>query len=380
MSKVVFMTGATGNIGAKLVSAILAGDDSCRLILLVRANSAEHARARVKSSVTVVSPEFPFDRYSRRISVLPGDITHDDLGFSGSLYNEVASQVTDIIHSAAATGFLLPVEAARRINLGGTINVMNLARKAADKGQLRGVAHVSTAFVNTGNGRPIGEEDFLVRRDFLHGYDQTKWEAERYIRSAMSWLPVTVFRPSVIVGDSNTGCTSAFNVLYTPLRLICHGQIDTLPAEPEVRLDVVPSDYVADAIHHIFIRKGKCSGRTFHITAGGDKSLTIGQIIDGTLNLAAKYYPRSCANGVRFVAPSLFDAAFGGGGNGNNRIFRMIKVFEPYMTRQMIFDDSGTRAALHGSKIAVKSLSEYFETIVRHCFDTRWGKQVRRAA
>lgn len=377
MSKNILITGATGSIGAKLVATILRGDTTTRVILLVRGESEAKALARVQGSLKIVSPELATSDFSGRIGIVTGDITRNKLGVSDSTYGRLTSEVTDIIHSAAATGFLTPLESAREINLGGTRNVMTFAARAADRGRLRAIAHVSTAYVNSNCQQTIYEHTFSERCEFLHSYDQTKWEAEQYVRGLMSSLPIVIFRPSVVVGDSHTGRTSAFNVLYTPLRFICQGQVSVLPGYPDVKLDVVSSDYVADVIHHIFVRKSDGIGNTYQIVAGPDKSLTIDEIVKRTLNHAAAHLGRTDLAPVRWLPPARFDSLCG---DSSNRLVRMIKIFQPYMSRHLRFDNTHTQTALRGSGIELRHLAEYFDTIIGYCLASNWGRRERQAA
>lgn len=377
MSKAILITGATGSIGAKLVSTILKGDSDTRVILLVRGNCEAEARTRVEGSLRIVSPELKTSQYNGRIDIVTGDITRANLGVSNSTYERLLSEVTDIVHSAAATGFLTPLASAREINLGGTKNVMTFAAQAADRGRLHGVAHISTAYVNSSCKSTIYENTFASRCSFLHSYDQTKWEAEHYVRKLMSSLPIAIFRPSVVVGDSHTGRTSAFNVLYTPLRFICQGQVSVLPGCPDVKLDVVSSDYVADVIHHIFVKKSGGIGNTYQIVAGVEKSLTIDEIVGRTLDFAAAFRGRADMQPVRWLSPELFDSLCG---DKANRLVRMIKIFQPYMSRHLRFDNTNTQSALEGSGIALKHLADYFDTIIGYCLTSNWGRSERRAA
>jgi len=81
-------------------------------------------------------------------------------------------------------------------------------------------------------------------------------------------MPVVIFRPSIVVGDSSTGRLNLFNVLYTPLRFVCRGDLPVIPCRRRTVLDIVPVDYVAGAICYIIFQAQKAAGKIFHITAG----------------------------------------------------------------------------------------------------------------
>ena len=80
-------------------------------------------------------------------------------------------------------------------------------------------------------------------------------------------LPVTVLRPSIIVGERDSGWTQSFNVLYWPLRAFSRGAYVALPARRDAPVDVVSVDYVADAIFALS-QAPEAEGATYHLTAG----------------------------------------------------------------------------------------------------------------
>jgi thioester reductase-like protein len=282
MNKIVFLTGATGLVGGNLIPRILKDHSITRLVLLIRGGSDREAELRVDQMLEVVTPEIDKDQAKRCIQVVRGDITLDRLGLSENLYNSLAKEVTHIIHSAATVQFQLPLECASLINCTGTKNVMTLAQCAQKTGRLKGVAYVSTAYVSGNLGGRILETELDCGQQFSNTYERTKLESEKIVRQLMNELPITIFRPSIIVGDSKTGRTTAFNVLYPPLKLIHHGLIQVLPGSENNPLDVVPVDFVADAIDHVFLKTEQGIGKTYHLTAGeGNSTLAPSEIHAG---------------------------------------------------------------------------------------------------
>src|SRR5439155_15717510 len=130
--------------------------------------------------------------------------------------------------------------------------------------------HISTAYVAGTHAGRFFERDFDVGQSFRNSYEQSKFEAERLVRS---WpgLPFTILRPSIVVGDRNSGWTAAFNVLYWPLRALSRGLFAAVPAYPSAPVDVVSIDYVADAVYALCEQAGG-TGETYHLTAGANAS------------------------------------------------------------------------------------------------------------
>src|SRR5436190_5856563 len=107
-------------------------------------------------------------------------------------------------------------------------------------------------------------------------------------------MPVQIFRPSIVGGDSLTGYTTAFNVIYSPLRAFARGTYAAIPGRASAPVDVVPVDYVADAI---FGLAGRPS--TVHHLTAGEQAATLGELV----KLATGYFERSRP---RMVSPWLY--------------------------------------------------------------------------
>jgi long-chain acyl-CoA synthetase len=112
----------------------------------------------------------------------------------------------------------------------------------------RSAGDISTAYVAGEHTGQFNEDDLDVGQRFRNAYEQSKFEAESLVASRRARLPITVLRPSIVVGESDSGWTTSFNVVYWPLRAFSRGAYLALPARREAPVDVVPVDYVADAI------------------------------------------------------------------------------------------------------------------------------------
>ena len=231
---------------------------------LVRARNGEEAQARLAAAL---APRLPDQSaWEDRIVAVPGDLTQPGLGLDARMRDELAERVDWVIHGAASVSFTLPLEQARAINVSGTQRVLDFAEDCAARGGLRRLSHVSTAYVaGTHRGR-FGEDDLDVGQTFNNSYEQSKWEAERRVRAHASHLPIQVLRPSIVVGETDSGWTSSFNVIYTPLRAFARGVLPAIPARRSAPVDVVSVSYVADAI--LALGDGTHPCRTYHLTAG----------------------------------------------------------------------------------------------------------------
>jgi long-chain acyl-CoA synthetase len=267
MGGLILLTGATDFLGAQIARLLLQGTDH-RLAVLVRGQNESDARRRLES-VWSAWPETKGAARSDRVRVLSGELNRPDLGLGPYNYAQLRGALTHVVHAAAELKLDGKLEELRRINVEGTARLLELVRAAhADHG-LERYAHVSTAYVAGCRTGEVAEEQLTDRYGFANAYEQTKYEAELQVRAAMRDLPGSVFRPGMVVGDSHTGEVRAFNTVYVPLRLYLSGRLRLVPARPELSLNMVPVDYVANSIAKLLFDP-RAIGLTFHLTVHSD--------------------------------------------------------------------------------------------------------------
>jgi len=273
----VLLTGATGFLGTQVARRLLHEMD-LTVIALVRAENqaaAAHRLARawwdwpeLGSALTPPLPgKGPGERWEGlRVEILPGDVSLPHLGLDEATYSRLAGRITHIIHTAADLRVDAPLDELRKTNFQGTANMLELARLAQRGHGLERYAHVSTAYVAGGRSGAIPEADLTGEYGFSCTYELSKYEGECLVQSAKNELPVSVFRPGMIVGASDTGEIRTFNTFYFPLRLYLTGKLPIIPADPALPVNIVPVDYVAEAIVRLtFCPEAK--GLNFHLTA-----------------------------------------------------------------------------------------------------------------
>ncbi len=356
----VLLTGATGFVGMELLARYLQRGDR-DVVTLVRADSPEGAQARIDG---VLENLFGADApaYRDRVHAVAADMTAPGLGIGDAERDRVAERVTKIIHSAASVSFTLPLEEARAINRDGTRRMLELADLTRDRGGLECYAHISTAFVSGDHPGPFAECDADVGQRFHNSYEQSKFEAEQLIRAHD--LPYTILRPSIVVGDRNNGWTSAFNVLYWPLRAFARGLFTAVPAIPSAAVDVVSVDYVADAAYTLC--ETSCGNRTtYHLTAGEDAS-TIAELA----GLASRYFRKPVP---RIVSPAEFATLTLGA--AERKALEAGSEYFPYFCMEGTFDDRETRKRLEPDGITTAPLRDYVDRLLDFATRARWGKR-----
>src|SRR5205085_8238851 len=184
-----------------------------------------------------------------RIEVLEGDIGERGLGLSGDQLSRLRSDVTIAYHLAAIYDLAVPLDIAQRVNVDGTGNVLELC---AGCKKLERLNYVSTAYVAGDRTGVVYEHELVLGQHFKNHYESTKFQAEMWVRDAMAEVPVTIYRPAIVVGDSRTGETQKFDGPYYMLRTISRtmkmgGRIPQFGAS-DAPFNVVPVDFVVDAL------------------------------------------------------------------------------------------------------------------------------------
>jgi thioester reductase-like protein len=333
----VLLTGATGFVGREILSRFLDRDDR-RVYALVRAEDDDRAAGRL--------PAHP------RLTAVAGDIETVGLGLSGDARERMRSEVTSVLHCAASVSFDLPLAESREVNVEGTRRMLDFARTCP---RLERFSYVSTAYVAGEPKRVFREDQLAVGQSFRNAYERSKFEAELAVRREGAGLPLQIFRPSIVVGDSRTGRTSSFNVLYGPLKAFARGKVPAIPARRDSPVDIVPVDYVADRVHDLVT--GGPDG-TFHLVAGRNAT-TVGRLLEMSAAALDRPEPRVLSPGLyrRWVHPWL---------RRKYRGLRKLEVYFPYFWMRVRFDD---RRLGPGPKV-----EDYFHRLVHYAQAARWGR------
>lgn len=239
-ARTIFLTGFPGFIAARLVER-LASDDG-QLFLLVQPQFVETSIKRVEEIAE--RKNIPLENFA----LIEGDITLPGLGMSADDAALVRETTTDVFHLAAIYDLAVDRHAAYAINFEGTKNVNAFAAAMPD---LRRYSYISTCYVAGKRTGEVREDELEHNAGFRNYYEESKYLGEMEVERLKPRLPLTIFRPSVVVGDSVTGETVKYDGIYylvqylrkTPglLRFVNVGNAD-------VRLNLVPVDFVVDGI------------------------------------------------------------------------------------------------------------------------------------
>jgi thioester reductase-like protein len=353
-----FVTGATGLLGGLVVRRLLATTPDATVYALVRDPAHWPAAARrLGLAGSAVTP-------------IAGDLTRPGLGVTAADRARLARDVRFVLHTAADTTFSRPLADARAVNRDGTRRVLELAH---DWPSVERVAYVSTAFVaGCRTGRIAEDATDAGDAGWMNGYEQSKAEAEREVRAWRGeW---TILRPSTVVCDDAGGAVTQHNAVHRALRLYHAGLAAMMPTAPGSALDVVPADYVADAIAALAFAPA-LAGETLHLCAG-EGALPLDELLDVTYAVWA----RDAAWRRRGIArPALTDAATYAlfertveetGDARLRRVTRSLSHFIPQLALPKRFDTARADRALGRPAPAPR---DYWPRLVERLVNAAWG-------
>ncbi|MGA3082753.1 MAG: SDR family oxidoreductase, partial [Terracidiphilus sp.] len=187
--ELIFITGATGFLGARLVRELLERQPLATLALLIRDQARQTGRQRADALVPEAARQ--------RVEVYSGDVGQPNCGLASAAFERLSAETTRVVHCAATVRFDHTLDEARRINVEGTRRVLDFAAAARN---LRSLAYVGTAYVAGEREGLVREDELAVGQSYRNTYEQTKAEAEALVRSRLGELPGVILRPSIIVG------------------------------------------------------------------------------------------------------------------------------------------------------------------------------------
>jgi thioester reductase-like protein len=335
----IFLTGSTGYIGAHVASNLL--ESGAALNLLVRARDAREAELRLWQALQL-HLKFPrfYEFLQTRIRVFRGDLTSSGFGLSQDEYDRLVHTTDSVIHCAASLN-RKSEKSCLNVNLRGTLEVLTLARHAEHYHGLRRFSQVSTVAVAGRRSNEVVTEDRSIdwdRSDY-DPYARTKKFCEHMMRVLLPDTPKTVFRPSIVLGDSRYPETTQFEMVKAFVFL---AGLPVLPFRPADKIDIVNVDFVADAIATLH-QKDQPRYDTYHLSSG-EESQTFRQLTSALAAAQQKRAPifvpfmeKPFGGSVDFLSNRKGSIAYGAS---------LMKVFMPYLVWNTVFDNTRVTSEL----------------------------------
>lgn len=336
----IFLTGSTGYIGAH-VAANLLQNYGAPLNLLVRAKEPQEAEDRLWRALQLhLDFKTFYEHLQARVRIYRGDLTSERFGLAQDEYDRLVHSTDSVIHCAASLN-RKSEKSCMNVNLRGTLEVIKLAQHVDHYHGLRRFSHVSTVAVCGHRQDEVVTEENSIdwNRSDYDPYARTKKFCEHMIRQLLPDAPKTIFRPSIVLGDSRRAETTQFDMVRAFVFL---AGLPVLPLRSKDRVDIVNVDFVADAIATLHVKE-KTQYDTYHLSSGRE-SQTFKQI---TASLAAA----RGKNGPMYLP--FLEKPFSGTvdmlSNRKNPIGRgaaLMKVFMPYLTFNTVFDNTRVTSEL----------------------------------
>jgi thioester reductase-like protein len=345
----VFLTGFPGFLGSALIERLLDRRADATVTCLVQPKFRDQADRRAAD----------LDADEERIEFVEGDLTEAGLGLDEETYADLQAETVAVYHLAAIYDLAVEREPARQVNVAGTRRMLDFAAGVED---IERFHYVSTVVVaGTYDGR-FTEEMLQEGQQFCNYYESTKHAAEVLVQERMDELPVTIYRPGVAVGDSDTGATQKYDGMYEFVELLADqgstAVVPTVFGSGGAEFNVVPRDYVVDAIGYLS-GLDESEGEVYHLADPDPPTTaelieTLGDAMGKKRTFVLPVVPKGITEGLlsslAYVSDEAAEFMRAGG--------------LTYFDWPPSFDCANAVADLEGSGIECPSFEEYAETLV----------------
>ncbi|EDL65111.1 SDR family oxidoreductase [Bacillus sp. SG-1] len=253
-----FMTGFPGFISSELIKETLKRHKNDVIYCLHLPIMKEKALVEAKRIEAEAGT-------SQRIVLIEGDICQEGLGISASIKEKLMKEIDYVWHLAAIYDLSVSLKKAYMVNVIGTQNINQFCLELQT---LKRYVYFSTAFVAGARGGKLLESELVKPECFHNHYEETKFEAECLVEGMKEQLPVTIFRPGIVKGKSDTGETCKFDGPYFIMNMfhrLSFSPIIPLIGDGESFVNIVPVEYVTDASIYLGHHPSGI-GKTYHLT------------------------------------------------------------------------------------------------------------------
>ncbi len=357
----VFLTGATGVLGKALFDKIYR-TTTANFIILARSHEN---KTHLDRAGDLFSELGAHGEPGNRVKVLDGDVSMENFWLSGRELETLRQEVSMFFHAAALTNHEADEEELEYVNVVGTKNSIDIAKDLFNNGQLKNYFYMSAAYVSGSLESYHSLEDVLPAKSKNRNfYELSKFKAELNVREAIKdGLPATIFRPSVVVGDSVTGAISEFKVFYQFIRPFLQGILTKVIGRVENTINIVPIDFVINAICEI-IKQDNIIGKTYHLVSPNPP--TIEMLLE-----VPSFEPDYMVPDFEIINPDDFnDNTL----NGDEKaIYDTIDPYMGYLESELTFDMTNIIEALKDTPVSLPVTDRAFLiTLYKYAIKARY--------
>lgn len=343
------ITGADGHVGKALAHWLLENSED-ELLLFVRGNNRE--------KLGILAGD-------RRCRVVRGDL--QDVEPFAEIDGE---EVTGILHCAAVTNFAVDRQTAREVNIDGTEKLISFADACP---LLRRFGLASSLYAAGLRDGVLAEAACDDSAPFANHYEWSKWNAEALLHKRQD-LPWQVYRVATILGENEGGVVVQQNVIHNTLRLLYYGLLSVIPGDPDTRVYMVSTEFVANAIGRLYL--DAANQETYHVSDAGNDAMTLGAIADAVYD-SFLLDPRFAKQ--RILKPLFCDhesfetlvqgiAPFGG---AVSQALDSVAPFAPQLYSDKDVQTNHSMQALKGMRSP--NSRELLSAVCGYLVETRWG-------
>ncbi len=363
----IFISGSTGVIGSSIVEILLSKTDA-RIHLLIRAESSEHLKIRFHEMLVFWKLEASSPRTERLIPHR-GDATAENFGLEKTEFHDLSYTITHIIHCASSVKLNMSLSDARQACFIPAERMIAFAKACKQNGRLQKIEYISTVGIN---GRIPGillEEPLYSERQFHNTYENAKAEAETFILENIAvGFPITIHRPSMVIGNSQTGKIVHFQVFYHLAQFLT-GKFTGgfIPQLKHHKLDIIPSDIVAKGIVASLLDTGSVH-KIYNWCSGPDISLPIEELRTIIYPAFKKVEPQLPRPKLISYEQFLFilKVLIWISDSKNKRKLQTLYAFLAYAGESQGFDNHHARELLAKDQLCVPAVRDYLPQILEY--------------
>ncbi|WP_404353685.1 SDR family oxidoreductase [Exiguobacterium aurantiacum] len=290
-----------------------------------------------------------------QLVLVEADITLPEVVLDPIMRSVIEREVNYVFHLAAAYDLSIPYDVGYHINLLGTKHITSLAKRAP---YLKRYVYFSTAYVSGRRQGTVYENELWHRARFKNHYEATKYEAEAIVSRELGSMPVTIIRPGIVIGHSETGETKKFDGVYFVLKLMDQlRQAAPLPyvGRQNIEVNLVPYDYVVEATAYLAHAPVGLK-RTFHLTD---------PFPHGAREVYRMIHEEMFGRPPRGTIPHAV-AETGFSALHLSERYGVPRELLAYFKHQVHFDTTQTLRALSGTDIVCPDLKDYLPKVVAY--------------
>lgn len=360
------LTGATGTVGSAFLNKISQRKEQVTLIL--RGETKKVAQERLKNLISFLEIK---PAAAANIDVIQGDLYQPGLGISKKDYSYIKKNCTHFVHCAGNVYMNLPIEKARHQTLTMTRGMLELFEASSNGKKME---YVSTVGVSGHTEGDMPEEWIQHERAFRNSYETAKAEAEEIVHAKIdAGMPITVHRPSMVIGDSKTGKAVSFQVFYYLCEFLSGSRTKGfVPQVGDMKLDIIPSDFVASILYWSS-KKAKLPTPILHACSGKIGAIPLKALITQVHTFFSNHGRHMAP--VRMLPVPLYKLLLEGAKlflpEKERRALGALPFFFNYLKDDQTFSNTRTLELLKKDKIMLPRVDDYLENVLGYYLENK---------